>query len=127
MKRHGALVVAIGIILSSGCSRHGNSVSPLTRRPPTVVRIRNSNWLDMTVCEVRGTARIRLGFVRALGTATFRVPNASIPDRTLRLLVDPIGSENVYLTDGVTVAPGQLVELTIMPSLAMSSLAVWPR
>ena len=127
MQRHGALVAAIGIMLSAGCSRHGNSVSALARRPPTVVRIRNSNWLDMTVFAVRGTARIRLGFVRALGTATFTVPSASIPDRTLRLLVDPIGSDNVYLTDGVTVAPGQLVELTIMPSLAMSSLAVWPR
>ena len=82
--------------------------------------------MDVTVFSVRGATRSRIGFVNALGSATFPLPDASIPDHTLRLLIDPVGSDRVFLTGGIAVTPGQRVEVNVMPSLTMSNVAVWP-
>jgi hypothetical protein len=83
--------------------------------------------MDVTVFSVRGVTRSRIGFVNALGSATFTLRDASLPDHTVRLLIDPIGSDGVFLTGSIAVTPGQRVEVNVMPSLAMSNVSVWPR
>lgn len=94
---------------------------------PTLVTVRNDNWLDAVVYAVRGASRVRLGTVSGLSTTTLKAPTSYAPDGTFQLLVDPIGSTTVFMTDGFVVSPGQRVELSIAPSLRMSSVAVWSR
>ena len=93
----------------------------------TVVTVRNDNWLDAVVYAVRGASRVRLGTVAGLSSATLKAPSSYAPDGTFQLLVDPIGSNTVFMTDGFAVSPGQRVELSIAPSIRMSSVAVWSR
>jgi hypothetical protein len=92
-----------------------------------IVTVKNSNWMDVDVFAVRGTARSRVGSVTGLSTATFRVPVDYAPDGSLQLLVDPIGSDATYLTEKIAVNPGQRVELTVTSVLRMSTFSVWSR
>jgi hypothetical protein len=126
MRFHRANVVAL-VGLLAACSGHdtyGNS-RPTPVQPVTIVRVRNTNWMDVTVFAVRGVTRKRIGFVTALATTSFTIPEGLAPDRTIRLLVDPVGSDRTFLADAVALMPGQTIELTVMPSLNMSSVAVW--
>ena len=117
---------AVSLTVIAACAGRSPSTaaSPLQ---PTLVSVRNDNWLDAVVYAVRGASRVRLGTVAGLSTATLKAPSSYAPDGTFQLLVDPIGSNTVFMTDGFVVSPGQRVELSIAPSLRMSSVAVWSR
>jgi hypothetical protein len=120
------VLLAASLVDIAACARRPASAgtSPLG---PTLVTVRNDNWLDAVVYAVRGASRVRLGTVSGLSVATLKAPSSYAPDGTFQLLVDPIGSSTVYMTDGFVVSPGQRVELSIAPSLRMSSVAVWSR
>jgi hypothetical protein len=126
--RHRWMMVLLAVSLTDIAACAGRSpstaASPLQ---PTLVTVRNDNWLDAVVYAMRGASRVRLGTVAGLSTATLKAPSNYAPDGTFQLLVDPIGSNTVYMTDGFVVSPGQRVELSIAPSLRMSSVAVWWR
>lgn len=127
MKDARAAAAMAGALLGwVACTAPGRHLAAPAARPASYVRVRNVNWTDVTVFAVRGATRIRLGFVTSLTEASFLIPAASMPDNTLRLLIDPIGSDAEFLTDGITLAPGQRVELTVMPSLRMSNLTLVP-
>jgi hypothetical protein len=121
-----AVLLAGSLIDIAACAgrRPSTGTPPLE---PTLVTVRNDNWLDAVVYAVRGASRVRLGTVSGLSTVTLKAPTSYAPDGTFQLLVDPIGSSTVYMTDGFVVSPGQRVELSIAPSLRMSSVAVWSR
>ena len=110
---------------AAACAGHKSAAVPPPE--PVVVIVNNSNYLDVDVFAVRGTARARIGSVTGLSTSTFRVPAEYAPDGNLQLLVDPIGSNATYLTEKIAVSPGQHVELTVTSVLRMSSFSVWSR
>ena len=120
-------VLSVGLIASAGCAGRRASGERSWSRPPTSVRVSNQNWMDVVVFTVRGSTRIRVGAVNALSEATLSLSAAASLDGSLQLLLDPIGSERVYVTEAIVVGPGQQVELTIMPALGMSRLAVRAR
>jgi hypothetical protein len=88
-----------------------------------LVSVQNDSWLDGVVYLVNGSARVRLGTVTGLGHQTFRIKGGLISSNSARLLVDPIGASRGYLTDAITVMPGQRIELKVGSSLSFSSVS----
>jgi hypothetical protein len=124
--RHKWIAVLLTAFLVDGAACAGRHTTKGTP-DDTIVVVRNGNWLDAVVYAVRGATRVRLGSVTGLNTATFRIPSNISPDGTFQLLVDPIGSSTVYMSDDFVVTPGQRVELSIAPALAMSTVAIWSK
>ena len=119
-------VLAALVMGTSACAAHHGSGAA---QPPErlAVTVKNTNWMDMDVFAVRGSTRSRVGSVTGLTTATFGVPANFAPDGVLQFMVDPIGSEATYMTDKISVSPGQRVELAIGAVLRMTTYAVWSR
>jgi hypothetical protein len=114
------------MIDAAGCATHHPSAAAAPPEPVEVT-VNNSNYLDVDVFAVRGSSRSRIGSVTGLSSATFLVPANRAADGNLQLLVDPIGSNATYLTDKISVSPGQHVELTVTAVLRMSSYSVWSK
>ena len=113
---------ALTLITACGGSRLAiDRVAPAER---TYLLVTNRTWADVTIFSALGTTRSRIGFVNALSTSTLLVPRSAMPDGTVRLLLDPVGSERAYPTESIAVGPGQYVELTVMPAMTMTTFAL---
>lgn len=87
--------------------------------------VENHNWSDVVVYAVRSGMRYRLGTVTSMQRAELAVPPAlTVADGDLRLLLDPIGSRNVFVTDPILVAPGDQVLFSVENHLPLSSWMV---
>ncbi|HEV2735691.1 MAG TPA: hypothetical protein VGV85_12675 [Longimicrobiaceae bacterium] len=134
MRSHLATAVAVlsVVVLGGACApaaRGGGSPAPEmypeAEAPPTV-RVTNHNWSNMTVYAVRGGTRIRLGMVTSMATQVFRLPGAILNGAGgVRLLADPIGGTEQFLTPAVQVSRGDEVKLEIHNQLQISSVSVW--
>jgi hypothetical protein len=124
---YSALAALAGLVIEAGAcaTNHGSGAAQPPER--VLLTVKNTNWMDMDVFAVRGGTRARVGSVTGLTTATLRVPLNFAPDGVLQFMVDPIGSDGAYVTEKITVSPGQRVELTIGTVLRMSTYAVWSR
>src|SRR4051812_17346683 len=97
-------IVLTTAVLSAGCS-HGKKVaSEFPEQQPTVtdvpVWVQNHNWMDVVIYAVRGGTRSRLGQVTSMSEVTFTVKASFLgAGNDLRLLVDPIGSNDSFITD----------------------------
>ena len=120
-----AALAALTIDVAACATHHGSSAPPAAEK--AAVTVKNDNWSDVVVFVVRGGTRSRIGSVTAMSTNTFRVPSDLAPDGVLQLMVDPVGSNSVYVTDRIVVNSGQRVELTVAQVLRMSSFSVWAR
>jgi hypothetical protein len=121
------LTVFVGTA-AAACS--SKEVRPNTRLPQSegnLVTIRNNHWLDARVYVFRFGARYAVGIAPGLQTSTMRVPRNLMLDHTVRLQIDPIGSNTSYTSDQILVSPGQRIELTVHSRISMSSFAVWNR
>ena len=92
---------------------------------PVSLTVTNQNWLDVDVFVIRGTARYRLGAVGGNSSATLGIPSSLIARGELQLMADPVGSNDVYVSDVISVTPDQTLQLTVAPRMRMSSYAVW--
>ena len=92
--------------------------------PGISLTVANQNWLDVTVYALRGASRVRIGQVTGNGTAQLSIPRNLIVAGQLRLMADPVGSNERYISDPISVDPDQRVQLTVAPAMAMSSYAV---
>jgi hypothetical protein len=126
MARLSICATLAGLVIGAGAcaTNHGSGAAQPER---VAITVKNTNWMDMDVFAVRGDTRARIGSVTGLTTATFRVPANFAPDGVLQFMVDPVGSNAPYVTDKITVSPGQRVELTIGSVLRMSNFAVWSK
>jgi hypothetical protein len=120
-----AALAALTMDVAACATHHGSSAPPAPER--AAVTVKNDNWSDVVVFVVRSGTRSRIGSVTAMSTHTFRVPPDLAPDGILQLMVDPVGSNNTYVTDRIVVNSGQRVELTVAQVLRMSSFSVWAR
>jgi hypothetical protein len=92
----------------------------------TLIEVTNTNWLDVVVYSARFGERWRLGMVRSMTTETFRLPRRHQLSPGLRLVADPVGSSNVFVTERIAASPGDRVMLTVAPQLAQSYFAIYP-
>ena len=101
-------------------------MSPVSTAAPPTVRVTNNNWSNMNVYAVRGSTRLRLGMVTSMATEVFRLPASVTGGGTgVRLLADPIGGSEQYLTPAVFVGQGEEVKLDLHNQLQISSVSVW--
>lgn len=134
------VVAAVAASLSLGaCASAGGSDTPMvmnladgpqvvTHRsaaPSATVHVENYNWMDVVVYAVHGGTRMRLGQVTSMSSANFRLPSRFLSgSENVRLLVDPIGSTEGYMTDGIVLHDGQSVSFNVQNSLQFSSISV---
>jgi hypothetical protein len=123
-------VAAIGL---AGCGGGGAMTADLAgmegpRAGDAQVHVTNDNWADMRIFAERDGLRVRLGMVTAMASAVLRLPHKLLhPGGNIRLIADPIGSQDSHMTHGLTIWPGQVVDYQISNHLAVSSAAVYDR
>lgn len=128
LRLHNLLPVVLVALSVGACApRAGVKSGPAAPASAAAsVRVTNNNWSDMTVYMERTGLRVRLGTVTSMGSQTFRVPGSVLGgEGDVRLVADPIGSRESYVTQPVQVWPGQMVAFKIENHIAVSSIAVW--
>ena len=121
-----AWVSGIALLAACGPTVSRNAMSARAAADVFVI-VTNQNWLDVDVFAVRGASRMRIGQVGGNGSARLRIPSNAIVGGQVQLLVDPIGSNDRYLTEVISVEPDQRVQLTVASAMRMSSYAVMRR
>lgn len=103
-------------LLAAGCQRRGtNEDAAMTA--PTMLRVDNRAFSDMTIYVLRSSQRIRLGIAAGNSTTRFQIPSYVIFGATpLRFLADPIGAAGTPVSEEITVQPGDEVVLMIPPA-----------
>ena len=100
--------------------------SVMAHASPTV-RVENDNWLDVHVYLVRDGEPFSLGFVTGPGHARLTLPSlATIPGGEVQILVLPIGGTDDYLSQPLTVNPGDVLDVNVANVLALSTVTVAP-
>jgi hypothetical protein len=85
--------------------------------PPTMLKVQNQAFLDMTIYVYRSSQRVRLGIANGNSTSRFVIPSNLIFGSTpLRFQADPIGRNRAPVSQEITVSPGDEVLLTIPPT-----------
>lgn len=108
---------AMCLSLLAGCMRNNDPETAAEPVPPTMLRVENQAFLDMTIYVYRSSQRIRLGQANGNSTTRFTIPSYLIFGSTpLRFQADPIGASRASISEEITVSPGDEVMLTIPPS-----------
>lgn len=124
------LALASGLLLpTAALAQQPEQDTESSRLEDVTLRVNNQNWLDMHVYVVSSGAPARsLGMVTAHTTREFKLPSAVTQAGTdLRVVADPIGSNELYVSDPVLADPESEVVVTLQGALALSSTSVGPR
>ena len=124
-----SLVAALALA-ASGCGGHqyveddaAPEADPLA---PTPLTVDNNHWLDIVVFVFHDGELSRVGTVTAASSTNFFLPNWMIgQSRNIRLLADPIGSQDAVGTETIHIQPGQFIEWRLESQLARSTVAVY--
>lgn len=114
-------------LLLSACASGANRASAGLDQAPISLTVTNQNWLDVDIFAVRGASRYRLGAVGGNSSAMLKIPQGILVRGEVQLMADPIGSNEIYVSDLISVAPDEKLQLTVAPRMRMSSYAVWVR
>ncbi len=118
-----ALVAACALLLGA-CGSTGRQLPGADPFSPTAgtaaeirVRVRNSNFYDATLTAAGDMGQRRLGTVGGNQTSVFTTPWTATGGLQIRvdLLAGP-----TCITDAITVSPGDMVELEILPDIRSS-------
>jgi hypothetical protein len=131
LKRIPAWAIVVAILTCGGAAACGTAA----RRPPDVggarfiveslpLRVQNHSPADMNVFVVEDGAWKRIGFVGALGSATFELGVLERNGAPLRILAVPVSGRGAARSEPLTVLPGQTATFTIEADLARSSAVV---
>jgi len=110
MRRMGQTTMVLATAMVCACaSGGGGSRRPVTRAGERTVRvvIENQNWLDMSVyVQSSNGSRFRVGSVVTGRTEVFEIPTSRIGSGPFRLLGNPVGGNELTVTDPLVVIPG---------------------
>lgn len=122
-----ALLLLAGIVFA-GCATAGGKGAAGDRSfrdAPVTLYVRNYNWNTVHVYVMGGGQTLSLGQLTTMDTATYVIPRSMLStDQSIRLIADPIGSVQGYISEPVFVAAGDRVEWTINNALAQSVISV---
>jgi len=127
IKRADVAVFALSSLLAfAACAgQRGKPGDDQVEAPATLLSVENRHWSNVTVYVLRGGARARIGTVTSMRTETFVIPAVLVGSVVeLRLIADPVGGEP-YVSDAVTVGPGERIDFRIANNLVHSSLSIW--
>jgi hypothetical protein len=99
------------VVLAAACASRGRAPAP---REGALLVVDNRAFSDMTIYAVEGTARRRLGFAPGNTRTEIQLP-ATLVNRDLQLLADPVGSSRTSISNRIYVQSGGSVTLTIPP------------
>ncbi len=120
-----AAAAVVALALGTGACATAGGARRAAMDEPATVSVTNSNWLDMTVYVTRDGTRQRLGTVTSMQTRTFRVPKPfTLGNGNVRLLADPIGSEQAYATQPLVFNNGDRLDWKLENNLALSSYRI---
>ena len=124
-----ALTFASVLILLPACAagptgpRFQGATAPEDLR--IAVEVHNIGWADVTIYSVSAGSRIRLGTVPSNTSQRFRLPRVHEWSPDLRLMADPIGSPQGYLSEPISPATGQVIRWTVHETRSFRSMMVW--
>jgi len=82
--------------------------------------VENANWLDVNVFVVGISGVLeKIGVVASTSEAAFEI--SLLGGSLVRLLVDPIGSDEQFMTEEIMVSKGQMIVLEVTPKLSYST------
>ena len=106
-----AFSAAALILVLAGCSSSRESSSAFR---PTKVEVSNNNFHDVNLFIVRGSQRVRLGFIQSNATRVLDIPTYIASAGGLVLFVaDPIGSNRRPFSQEFYIEEGQTLQLII--------------
>ena len=113
------------IVTLAACSRANELEEDLVPAPgPIPIRVRNENFLDMNVAVLSGGVTRRLGQVSGNGSGDFRINWSVANGTTVALVATAIGSNARWTSPGLSVRPGQMIEVRIGSVIRQSSAVV---
>ncbi|MGH8637281.1 MAG: hypothetical protein ACREUZ_09130 [Burkholderiales bacterium] len=105
------VLLSIGVVVfAAACASRGG----VATREGAVLVVDNRAFSDMTIYAVEGTTRRRLGFAPGNTRTEIQLP-ATLVNRDLQLLADPVGSSRTSVSNRIYVQAGGSVTLTIPP------------
>ena len=111
----------VTLLLSISCA----GSRPEDQPPPELLFIRNDNWQDVSIFVVSMTgATRRLGDVKGVNQQVLIIPGDIAEGTAVRILVEPIGSTDYFITDQIAVSGLQRISLRIAPYLASSNWVI---
>lgn len=124
-----AVLLTISTLPLGACmSSQLGAARPLDNPPApggALVTVENRHVQSMRVYLVRGATPIPLGSVDTLERRTFAVPTSVLGHSgTLRLMADPLGAADTFVSPTIQAAPGDHVEWSLAPSLRLSTFSV---
>jgi hypothetical protein len=120
------LSLALAAVLAVGCraSDRGFGIQRQLDRP-VQVQVNNHNFLDVTVYARGGGREVRLGEVSGKSSGKLSIDPRRVNMTTgLQLLVDPIGSTRVFLSQAVFPDRDAVVVLQVGAELEMSFVSL---
>jgi len=126
--RHAALAIAAATLMTA-CSNATYPTREAARQnAPTQVLVRNHNWMDMTVYAIKNSQRVRIGQVTSNATARFSLPRGiDASSGAIQLEADPVGSNESFVSQPITVEQGTVLNWTIENHIQLSSYYVTSR
>jgi hypothetical protein len=117
------LMLAATLVLPGCFGRSGRNRGNGTG--PVLIQVHNNNWADVVVYAVSGSQTMRIGDVTTGKIGRFHAPPDVDPTvRDFRIRIDPIGPRGTFLTQLISVAPGQTIFVTVENDLNMTSFTV---
>ena len=124
------LAPAALILLLSACAvfggQSGEEDSPAAERDE-IIRVQATNlaWASIHVYAISGGSWQSLGILASQDDETWDLSVSLVGNRReIRLVADPVGSSDAFISEPVLVEPGDLVMWTIQNNLALSSVSV---
>jgi len=126
------ILAAAGLVAAAtllGACASAPSHDPFGETAPAasglVIAVENDNVLDVRVYVLRGNVPIPVGSVGSAERRVFRLSPAELGHMgALRLIAEPLGSRERYVSDVIQVAPGERVEWHLAHRLSLSSVTV---
>lgn len=128
--RFQTLFAASAIVLSLASCAQSRSIEQSPRSAPSdqvSLRVSNYNLSDVVVyiSGPTGAQPRRLGTVTTSATSTFQIPQSFLNlFGSVHLIANPIGVPQPYVSEPVSIWPGEQVTLVIENLLALSSVSV---
>jgi hypothetical protein len=117
-------VIALGAVL--GVLAWGPSPSRSTPPPAAkaVVSVANHNVLDIDILVVVGNSKHRLGTVVTSQNQDFDLPDQAVGTSQVRMVAEPVGSREAFVSEPMTVGDGERVTLEVATHLPQSTVRV---
>ena len=123
---------AVAFALTAGAASaqappQDDEAKPVLRREPATVRVTNNNWLDARVYVDDDGVLLPVGFIMSQQTKQFTLPTRVLATAgQVRLVVRPIGSRQVYVSQNLLVGAGDALLVELQNQLGLSSTSVLP-